>query len=208
MKRILSPSGYVKKISSNGTDNILIETIKDLHPNYKASNFAIQRILEDGPIDAFEHYNFTFKLKIPSSLVYIFRYYRTATLTELPEIELDAYIPPMFIKNLQNILDKVNAELHTKYNNLYRNLFNFFNKLRGEDIATHQLEYFLHMGRWTELYITMNLHDVMSFLRTSLRSEMPEVVEIAQAVLEYFKDVFPMTASIFLRREFPPKEPN
>src|SRR5216684_6116509 len=100
MKRILG-SGYIKKIDSNGTDNILIETIKDLHPDYRESKFPIQRILNDESIDAFEHYNFTFKLKIPVSLLYSFRYYRIAILTELPEIEQLAYIPPVFLKDGQ-----------------------------------------------------------------------------------------------------------
>jgi thymidylate synthase ThyX len=201
VKRILG-SGYIKKISSNGTDNILIETIRDLHPDYRDVKFPIQRILDDGPIDAFEHYNFTFKLKVPHSLLYVFRYYRTAILTELPEIELDAYIPPVFLKGDQKMLDKENSEVHTKYKNFYTNLFNFFNKLRAESMATHQLEYILPGARWGEFYYTINLNDLMLFLNVNLSSEMPEMVEISQAMLEYFKEVFPLLAAIFLRRKF------
>lgn len=204
MKRILG-SGYIKKIDSNGTDNILVETIKDLHPEYRGSNFPIQKILDDGPIDAFEHYNFTFKLKIPNSLLYIFRYYRIAVLTEIPEIELDGYVPPVFFKEDQKVTGQDDNELHTKFQNFYRNLFNFFNKLRGQNIATHQLEYILPCGRVSEFYLTMNLNDLMRFLRVNLRSTMPEAVEISQAMLQYFQEEFPLLASIFLKREFPPK---
>lgn len=204
MKRILS-SGYIKKIDSNGTDNILIETIKDLHPDYRESKFPIQTIFNNGPIDAFEHYNFTFKLKIPSSLIYVFRYYRASVITELPEIELDAYTPPVFLKDEQKMLDSENGVMNTKFHNFYQNLFNFFNKLREQNVATHQLEYILPMGRWVEFYWTVNMHDLMLFLRTNLESSMPEMKEVAQAILEYFKEEFPLTSSIFLKREFPPK---
>lgn len=204
MKRILS-SGYIKKIDSNGTDNILVETIRDLHPVYRESKFPIQRILDDGPIDAFEHYNFTFKLKIPSSLLYIFRYYRVAILTELPEIEMNAYTPPVFLKDGQKMTDAESSELNTKYQNFYKFLFNFFNKLVKQNVAVHQLEYVLPQGRYTELYWTVNLHDLMRFLNTNLRSSAPEIVEIAQATLEYFKEEFPLLVSIFLKDKFPPK---
>jgi thymidylate synthase ThyX len=205
MKRILG-QGYIKKIDSNGTDNILVETIKDLHPAYRESRFPIQRILDEGPIDAFEHYNFTFKLKIPSSLLYIFRYYRIAILTELPEIELDAYAPPVFLKDGLKMTDVENSELHTKYQNFYKFLFNFFNKLVKQNVAAHQLEYVLPAGRVIEFYLTINLNDLMRFLTVNLKSEMPEAKEIAQAILEYFKEEFPLTASIFLSREFPRRE--
>ena len=46
---------------------------------------------------------------------------------------------------------------------------------------------------------------VKTFLNANLRSSMPEAVEISQALLEYFKDVFPLTSAIFLNRRFPPK---
>ena len=201
MKRILG-QGFIKKIDSNGTDNILIETIKDLHPAYRDSQFPIQRILDDGPIDAFEHYNFTFKLKIPSSLIYIFRYYRIAVLTELPEIEQLAYTPPVFLKDGQKMTDAESSDMNTKYQNFYRFLFNFFNKLIKQNVSVQQLEFVLPQGRFAEVYLTMNLHDLMTFLNMGLRSEMPEVREIAQAMLEYFKEEFPLLSSIFLKREF------
>ena len=204
MKRILG-SGYIKKIDSNGTDNILIETIKDLHPDYRNSKFPIQRILDEGPIDAFEHYNFTFKIKIPNSLLHVFKFYRIAVLTELPEIELNAYTPPAFFKNGQKMIDAENSDMNTKYQNFYKFLFNFFNKLVVQNVATHQLEYILPQGRYTEFYWTANLHDLMTFLNIALRSDMPEVVEMAQAMSEYFKDEFPLLSSIFFKREFPPK---
>jgi thymidylate synthase ThyX len=204
LKRILG-SGYIKKIDSNGTDNILIETIKDLHPDYRDSKFPIQRILDDGPIDAFEHYNFTFKLKIPSSLVYIFRPYRTAILTELPEIEQFAYTPPIFLKDGQKMVDPENSEMHTKYQNFYKHLFNFFNKLIQQKVSVHQLEYILPGGKFITFYLTMNLSDLMQFLNTNLQSDMPEVAEISQALLEYFRDEFPLLSSIFLHGRFPPK---
>lgn len=201
MKRILG-AGYVKKIDSNGTDNILVETIKDLHPAYRESRFPIQKILNDGPIDAFEHYNFTFKLKIPSSLLYVFRYHRIAILTELPEIEQLAYVPPVFLKDGQKMTDAESSELNTKYQNFYKFLFNFFGKLINQNVSVHQLEYVLPQGRYVEFYLTMNLHDLMSFLNTNLESGMPEMVEISQAMLEYFKEEFPLLASIFLKRKF------
>jgi thymidylate synthase ThyX len=204
MKRILG-QGYIKKISSNGTDNILIESIKDLHPTYRESKFPLQKMFNDGPINAFEHYNFTFKLKIPSSLLYVFRYYRIAVLTELPEIEQLAYTPPVFMKDGSKMTDIENSEMNTKYQNFYKFLFNFFNKLVKQNVSVHQLEFILPGGRYTEFYWTVNLHDLMTFLRTNLRSDMPEMKEIAQAILEYFKEVFPLTSSIFLHREFPPK---
>jgi len=204
MKRILG-SGYIKKIDSNGTDGILIETIKDLHSDYKESKFPIQRMFDDGPIDAFEHYNFTFKFKIPNSLLHIFKYYRIAILTELPEIELNGYVPPIFFKDGQQVIAAEDNELHTKFHNFYKNLFNFFNKLYEQKVATHQLEYILPCGRMIEFYWTVNLNDLMLFLRTNLRSQMPEAKEIAQAILEYFKEEFPLLSSIFLKREFPPK---
>lgn len=205
MKRILS-SGYIKKIDSNGTDNILIETIKDLHPSYQELRFPLQQFFRDENIDAFEHYNFTFKLKIPSSLLYVFRYYRIAILTELPEIEQLAYVPPVFLKEGQKMSDVENSEMNTKYQNFYKFLFNFFNKLVKQNVAVHQLEYILPGGRFTEFYLTMDLNNLMRFLSVGLRSEMPEVREIAQAMLEYFKEEFSLTASIFLRQEFPPSE--
>ena len=203
MKRILG-SGYIKKIDSNGTDGILIETIKDLHPDFRESKFPIQRILDDGAIDAFEHFNFTFKLKIPSSLLYIFRYYRVAVITELPEIEQLAYVPPVFLKEGQKMTDTENGDLNTKYHNFYKFLFNFFNKLIKQNVLVSQLELILPGGRFTEFYLTMNLQDLMCFLNATLRSEIPEVKEIAQTILEYFRDVFPLLSSIFLKRKFPP----
>jgi thymidylate synthase ThyX len=202
MKRILS-SGYIKKIDSNGTDNILVETIRDLHPNYKSMKFPIQQFFRDGNIDAFEHYNFTFKLKIPNSLLCIFRLYRIAVLTELPEVELNAYTPPEFLINWNKMPLKENSELYTKFQNVYKYMFTFFNKLLNQNVALHQLEFLLPGGRWTELYLTMNLNDFMNFLRVNLNSQMPEVKEIAQAMLEYFKEIFPLTASIFLSHYFP-----
>ena len=204
MKRILS-SGYIKKIDSNGTDNILVETIKDLHPAYRSSRFPIQCILDDGSIDVFEHYNFTFKLKIPVSLLYIFRYYRIAIITELPEIEQDAYTPPIFSREAGFISSQETNDLYTKYQNVYKYMFNFFDKLGKQKVSIHQREYILPMGRWTEFYITINLNDLMLFLNTNLRSEMPEVKEISQAIIEYFREEFPLLASIFLQRKFPPK---
>ena len=204
MKRILG-SGYIKKIDSNGTDNILIETIKDLHPDYRDMRFPLQQSLKDGIVNAFEHYNFTFKLKIPASLLYIFRYYRVAILTELPEIEMNAYTPPVFLKDGQKMTDAESSDLNTKYQNFYKFLFNFFNKLVKQNVAVHQLEYVLPQGRYTELYWTVNLHDLMSFLNTNLRSDAPEIVEISQAMLEYFKEEFPLLVSIFLKDKFPPK---
>jgi thymidylate synthase ThyX len=204
MKRILG-QGYIKKIDSNGTDNILIETIKDLHPAYRESKFPIQRLFDDGSIDAFEHYNFTFKLKIPSSFLYIFRYYRTAILTSPPELELNAFTPPEFLSNGQKMSLAENNELYTKYQNFYKFLFNFFNKLVKQNVATHQLEYLLPMGRYETFYWTVNLHDLMAFLNTNLRSDAPEIKEMAQAMLDYFKEEFPLTASVFLSRRFPTK---
>src|SRR5579864_13599 len=206
MKRILI-SGYIKKIDSNGTDNILVETIKDLHPTYRDLKLPLQQFFNDGLIDAFEHYNFTFKLKIPSSLLYIFRYYRIAVLTELPEIEQLAYVPPTFLKGGQKMPDAESSEMNTKYQNFYKFLFNFFNKLIKQNVSVHQLEFILPGGRFTELYLTMNLNDLMPFLNTNLRSEMPEVKEIAQAMLEYFKEEFPLTASVFLAHNFPCQSP-
>jgi len=204
MKRILG-QGYIKKIDSNGTDNILIETIKDLHPDYRESKFPIQRMFDDGPIDAFEHYNFTFKLKVPSSLLFAFRYYRTAILTSPPEIELNAFTPPEFLAGGQKMSLTENNELYTKYQNFYKFLFNFVNKLVKQNVAAHQLEYLLPMGRYETVYFTINLNDLMAFLSTNLRSEVPEMKEIAQAMLDYFKEVFPLTASVFLNRRFPTK---
>lgn len=202
MKRILG-SGYIKKIDSNGTDNILIQTIQDLHSSYQSLKFPLQQFFRDGMIDAFEHYNFTFKLKVPVSLLYIFRYYRIAVLTELPELELAGYTPPVFLKDGQKITAMEDNELHTKFNNFYKNLFNFFSKLHEQKVATHQLEYILPCGRMAEFYMTINLNDLMLFLRTNLQSEMPEVKEISQAILQYFKEEFPLTASIFLNQNFP-----
>jgi hypothetical protein len=201
MKRILG-QGYIKKIDSNGTDNILIETIKDLHPSYRELTLPLQQFFGDGLIDAFEHYNFTFKLKVPSSLLYIFRYYRVAILTELPEIEQLAYVPPVFLKDGQKMTDAENADMNTKYQNFYKFLFNFFNKLIKQNVLVTQLEYVLPGGRFTEFYLTMNLNDLMRFLNVTLRSETPEVKEIGQAILEYFKEEFSLTASVFLKHNF------
>jgi thymidylate synthase ThyX len=202
MKRILG-SGYIKKIDSNGTDNILIETVKDLHPDLREKEFPLQRFFDYGYTDAFEHYNFTFKLKIPNSLLYIFRYYRVAVITELPEIEQFAYIPPTFLKDGQKMTDVENNDMNTKYQNFYKFLFNFFNKLLKQNVSVHQLEFILPEGRFVEFYLTLDLNDLMRFLNTTLRSEMPEAREIAVAMLDYFKEVFPLTASVFLRRRFP-----
>ena len=201
MKRILG-QGYIKKIDSSGTDNILIETIKDIHPDYRDSKLPIQKMFNDELIDAFEHYNFTFKFKIPNSLLYIFRYYRMAVLTELPEIELDAYTPPIFLKDGQKTSVEENNDLHTKYQNFYKFLFNFFNKLIKQNVVIHQLEYILPQGRMVEFYWAINLNDLMRFLSVNLKSEIPEIVEISETLLEYFKEEFPLISSIFLDRNF------
>lgn len=190
MKRILG-SGYIKKIDSSGTDSILIETIKDLHPDFRDRKFPLHGAFDDDITDAFEHYNFTFKLKIPLAQLQLFKWYRTARVTEVPEFELFGFIPSNF-----------SLEVYTKVRNFYSNTFNFFRKLYADGVDSRQLEYILPLGMYTTFYCTMNLKDLMLFLNVNLRSDIPEVKEIAQALSEYFKDVYPFTASVFFQRKF------
>jgi hypothetical protein len=148
----------------------------------------------------FENVYLTYKIKVPEYLVQLFREYGKVDISQ--DLYNEYYVPSLFVKqDGSKIVNKEGLDLNTKFQNFYRFLSNFHDKLSKQDVALEQLAYLLPFGIFVTFAWSVTANEVINFLQTNLNNKIPERKEIAEALLVYFRESFPLTASEFLRRE-------
>jgi len=172
MKRILG-QGYIKRVITSVNDGV-VEAV--------------------GVDTAFAR----FKVKVPQYLIKSFLDYGQTHLYQ--DLYNEYYVPIHFKKTDGSTVGaKESLDLNTKFLNYYRFLSNFHEKLVKQGILLEQLAYLLPFGIFVTFEWCPTVAEIIGFLQAYLISEIPERKEIAQALLAYFKEIFPKTAADFLR---------
>ena len=157
-----------------------------------------------------EHIVFSFHIKCPIFVARQWFQDRRSSFNEISEIKSivseDFYVPSSFQSSQSGIsLPEVESNiLYKKLDNFNKWAVNFYGKLiKDHFISNDQARMILPQSMFTEFYWTVNAKSLMNFLRHRLVNKSKwEMQQYAEVLLDMFKEKLPVTAEVFLKREF------
>ena len=210
--------GTIRLVDSMGSD---LSIVRSARVSYDAEWRAgeeegkdaklIHYLLKNGHTSPFESVVFTFQVKAP---IFVFRQWHrhrtwsfnevSARYTELPE---EFYVPALeqittqHASNKQMRTDEVNpmaAQIQEVIGNTCASAFATYRDLIKVGTPRELARSVLPVGTYSKMFATVDLHNLMHFLRLRLHSHAQyEIMVYAQAMLELIKPVVPHTIAAY-----------
>lgn len=218
-------AGFVELIDYMGNDERIVETARVLKAGWRgeADEKLIHYMLTNGHTSPFEHVVFTFHIKCPIFVVRQWHRHRTwayneisARYKELPEeffIPIPKVIGTQSEKNHQSRITEKNdpgSADETVIDITYacKEAFLVYHNMLERGVPREIARTVLPVGTYTEYYGTVNLHNLMHFLRLRLHGHAQREIQLyARALLEGMKAVVPFTTGVFTSTLDPEKYP-
>lgn len=207
------PHGYVRYIDHMGTDLRIVEaariSYKSPSKGEEQDKKLLNYLLKNRHTSPFEQCSITFNIKFPIFLMRQFVRHRTFRLNEwsgrYSELSDEFFLPATWRKqddkNKQGSLEtsELNQELCTRMaNDCYDKCYEFYQALIRQGVAKEQARFVLPVGIYTEIYVNIDLHNLMHFLRLRLDSHaQAEIRDVAQAMYDISSELFPWTFEAF-----------
>lgn len=213
--------GYVALVESMGSD---LSVVRNARVSYNAEwrtgedagkdEKLLHYLVKNGHTSPFESVQFTFEVKAP---IFVFRQWHrhrtwsfneiSARYAELPE---EFYVPEMNKITMQSTDNKqmrtdieheFSFGLQTMIKNTNKNSFEVYKMLISEGCPRELARSVLPVGTYSHMFATVDLHNLMHFLRLRLHSHAQYEIRVyAEAMLKIIKEVCPISVKAFCEK--------
>lgn len=206
--------GHVRLIDVLGTDKRVVEAARISYRSpskgEEMDKGLIRYLLRKRHTSPFEQCSITFNIKMPIFIMRQFVRHRTFKLNEVSarytKLPSEMYRPRRWkkqaVKNKQGSKGELSVLNHARANSMlqqgYAASYRAYEALLGLGISREQARIVLPVGIFTEIYVTVDLHNLMHFLR--LRRDghaQGEMRELAEAMYDIAKRLFPWCFEAF-----------
>lgn len=188
----------------------------------------IQYLIDHRHTSTFEHNVVTFRVKVPLFVRSQHMRHRTASYNEISrrytDENIEFYLPKKYrtqhksnrqASNLDELLD---PQMNWCYRDPHEGgdcgvasdsvkaftgiAYRLYDELMSVGVCREQARMVLPQNLYTEYYVTLNLHNLLHFieLRTHEGAQW-EIQQVAKAMLEISKDLWPVAVQAFMERE-------
>lgn len=209
----LPPHGYVRYVDHLGTDQRIVEAARISYGAPSKGEEADKKLLEylfkNRHTSPFEQCNITFNIKMPVFVMRQFVRHRTFRLNEYSgrysEMPDEFYLPEKWRaqdnKNKQGSVatSQLDQEMLTRIAmEAYEKCYKLYNMMLLMGAAKEQARFILPVGIYTEIYVNIDLHNLVHFfnLRLDLHAQ-KEIQDVAAAMLAIAELLFPWTITLF-----------
>lgn len=207
------PHGYVRYIDHHGSDLRIVEAARISYKSPSKGDEQDKKLLQylyrNRHTSPFEQCNITFNIKFPIFLMRQFVRHRTfrlnevsARYTELPD---EFYLPEKWraqdTKNKQGSVNYDTVDQNVAIvlaRDSYAHCYRAYEMMIKDGVSKEQARFILPVGIYTEIYVNIDLHNLMHFLRLRLDSHAQlEMREVAKAMHDIALELFPWTFQAF-----------
>lgn len=212
------PHGYVRYIDHLGDDRRIVEAARVLYQSPSKGDEADEKLLgylfKNRHTSPFEQCNITFNIKMPIFCMRQLVRHRTFRLNEwsarYSELADEFYVPQTWRVqdqgNRQGSVEKLadrstavwNCNNNEILNRAYAIAFVNYQCLLKRGVAKELARIVLPVGIYTEIYVNVDLHNLLHFLRLRLDSHaQKEIQDIAFAMKIIAQQLYPWTFKAF-----------
>lgn len=214
----IPPHGYVRYIDHLGTDTRIVEAARVSYGGASKGEEADKKLLEylfkNRHTSPFEQCNITYNIKMPIFCMRQFVRHRTFRLNEYSgrysEMKDEFYEPEQWrrqdTKNRQGSIVNPNDDIEKNWNlnntKILREAYNvamiIYKALLQRGVAKELARIVLPVGVYTEIYVNVDLHNLIHFLnlRTDSHAQ-KEIQDIAWQMCAIAENLFPWTMAMF-----------
>lgn len=205
--------GHVIYLHSLGSDQTIVDSARVSYQSPSKGPEADRKLLEylykNKHMSPFEQVNISFIIKMPIFCMRQFVRHRTFRLNEMSarytEMWDDMYLPDKWrkqdTKNKQGSLetDELNQNLISdRVARIYRICYEEYQWLISQGVAKEMARFVLPVANYTEIQVNIDIRNLMHFFGLRLDAHAQwEMREIAKAMYEIFKEVYPWCAGAF-----------
>lgn len=209
----LPPHGYVRYVDHLGTDQRIVEAARISYGAPSKGEEADKKLLEylfkNRHTSPFEQCNITFNIKMPVFVMRQFVRHRTFRLNEYSgrysEMPDEFYLPEKWRaqdnKNKQGSVAtlQLDQEMLTRIAmEAYEKCYKLYNIMLLMGAAKEQARFILPVGIYTEIYVNIDLHNLIHFFNLRLDPHaQKEIQDVATAMLAIAEPLFPWTVALF-----------
>jgi thymidylate synthase (FAD) len=211
----LPPHGYVRYIDHMGDDTRIVEAARVSYGAGSKGEEADKKLLKylfiNRHTSPFEQCNITFNIKMPIFIMRQFVRHRTFRLNELSarytDMSDEFFLPDKWRK--QDMKNKQSSQIHDDvdfnelathaaqeaYDKTYK-LYRYMIDALG--VGKEQARMILPVGLYTEIYINVDLHNLIHFfnLRTDSHAQ-KEIRDVAWAMVKITENLFPWSIDLW-----------
>lgn len=213
------PHGYVRYIDHLGSDQRIVEAARVSYGSPSKGPDADSKLLEylyrNRHTSPFEQCSITFNIKFPIFLMRQFVRHRTARLNEVSarytKLPDEFFLPASW--RVQNISGNkqgstelvTTAEFARQWQSrqseralaVYEFAYQNYLAMLQDGVAQELARIILPVGIYTEIYVNIDLHNLMHFLRLRMDSHaQAEMREVAHAMCHILGHLYPWTAAV------------
>ena len=211
-KELYGGSGYVRYIDHMGDDLRVVEAARISYKSPskgKEQDIKLLRyLMKNRHTSPFEQCNITYNIKMPIFVMRQFVRHRTFRLNEwsgrYSELEDDFYLPTQWrAQDTNNKQGSVAADLnHGTCTEIarkaHKHAYSTYQELLRQGVAKEMARVVLPVSIFTEIYINVDLHNLMHFLKLRLDGHaQSEIRDVAQAMIEIAEPHYPETIKAF-----------
>lgn len=208
----IPPHGFVRYVDHLGTDQRIVEAARVSYQSpskgEEADRKLITYLFKNRHTSPFEQCNITFEIKMPIFVMRQFVRHRTFRLNEwsgrYSELKDEFYRPKNWriqdTKNKQGSVDiHLQSDAWQKENDdildiAYHWAYEMYRKLLNQGVAKELARIVLPVGIYTQIYVNIDLHNLMHFLNLRLDPHaQAEIRDVAWAMLQIGEQLFPWT---------------
>ena len=202
---------FVRLINSMGSD---VEIVNGARVSFgkrreeldEKDKVLIQYLADERHTSPFEHVAFTFHIKCPLFVTRQWHRHRTWSYNEISRrytsLNLEFYVPQAYRQqaetNRQASTDELITEtkdgrnLHALIAEHTREAFAFYEELIEQGVAREQARMVLPQNMYTEMYATVNLHNLIHFIELRIHSGAQwEIQQYAKKLLDLAEEAAP-----------------
>lgn len=207
-------TGYIRLVDSMGDDQSIINAARvsyhgdgQLRPEWKDDKL-IKYLLKNRHTSPFEHVTLTFEVKAPIFVVRQWMRHRTWSFNEISaryvKLDEDHYKPTFWRGQSEDNKQMSDGTIddpelaHQFFDSLMDYAWVTYNQLVDLGVSREQARSVLPVGVNTRFYATVNLHNLLQFVRLRDHEHaQPEIGEYARAMVQMAETVAPRTISIW-----------
>lgn len=206
--------GFVNYVDHLGSDKRIVDAARISYMGTSRGEEHDKKLLkylyEHKHTSPFEQCSITFHIKMPIFIMRQFVRHRTFRLNEISarysELPESMYRPTAWrkqdIKNKQGSFEDSFNEVKQDINRTLENAYDFaytaYRELLANGVAKELARIVLPVGTFTEIFVNIDLNNLIKFFKLRLDSHAQlEIQELAQAMFQIFKQLFPWTAELY-----------
>lgn len=213
----IPPHGYVRYVDHLGTDLRIVEAARISYKSPSKGEEQDKKLLEylykNKHTSPFEQCNLTLNIKFPIFLMHQFVHHRTFRLNKwserYSELVNEFFLPKTWraqdVKNKQG--SSQTSEINQSYcfevcNQANKVAYTAYQVLLKEGVSKEQARIVLPLSIYTEIYVNIDLHNLMHFLRLRLDAHaQSEMQDVALAIKQIAEQLYPWTFELFDKYE-------